>query len=313
MYFPYLRGKQFELLALRESLDLLVENRHKISPIIEPVKKATASLERCLRDLASRNVNFNIILNPSVGELEKDVHADCIAGCLRAALAGYENYQLAFLIDGESSWSRIEGIMEGIDFDYGGITLLHSYEFRDINTRLSSFPSSIKYNFINYGTTSRRYHRNFPDGTKVSLDDYFKAKDKKSDYSKLEDELYSEEYKFFKEEGFSGFSDYLTVGSGYSDGGFLPYAVAIHLTYLGSEDAIRIRHFVCDSIEDNTDTSGKFREALNKLISWLQTAEHSSTAVDIFRRLHLDAHFPGLGTIKKLSIQNHIELVSKII
>ena len=37
MYFPYLRGRQFELVALREllELDLISE---KIVPVIEPVK-----------------------------------------------------------------------------------------------------------------------------------------------------------------------------------------------------------------------------------------------------------------------------------
>lgn len=37
MYFPYLRGKQFELLALREFANKNASNR-KIIPIIEPVK-----------------------------------------------------------------------------------------------------------------------------------------------------------------------------------------------------------------------------------------------------------------------------------
>jgi len=36
MYYPYLRGKQFELLLLRENADLLAKNN--IHPIIEPVK-----------------------------------------------------------------------------------------------------------------------------------------------------------------------------------------------------------------------------------------------------------------------------------
>ncbi len=37
MYFPYLRGKQNELLVIRENLGLISTNN--IIPIIEPVKK----------------------------------------------------------------------------------------------------------------------------------------------------------------------------------------------------------------------------------------------------------------------------------
>jgi hypothetical protein len=38
MYYPYIRGKQFELLALKDLIHLLEENKEKISPIIEPVR-----------------------------------------------------------------------------------------------------------------------------------------------------------------------------------------------------------------------------------------------------------------------------------
>lgn len=44
MYFPFLRGRQFELIALRELLenDLLGNN---IIPIIEPVKLSSSLLK----------------------------------------------------------------------------------------------------------------------------------------------------------------------------------------------------------------------------------------------------------------------------
>ena len=41
MYFPYLRGKQFELIALRETTEILAEHSLKISPLIEPVKNSS--------------------------------------------------------------------------------------------------------------------------------------------------------------------------------------------------------------------------------------------------------------------------------
>lgn len=46
MYYPYLRGKQYELLALR---DLLIQKKlsQKVIPIIEPIKE-TASFKRQL-------------------------------------------------------------------------------------------------------------------------------------------------------------------------------------------------------------------------------------------------------------------------
>ncbi|SFP78981.1 sce7725 family protein [Hymenobacter arizonensis] len=310
MYLPYLRGKQFELLALRESINLMARKSDKISPIIEPVKKVSASLERCMADLANANINFSIILNPAVGELQKDYHV--ILNAIKSSIYGYENFQLAFLIDSEASWQRLAYIMQVVDFPFGGITLIHNLEFKDVKDRLKNV-RNVKFNLINYGATSRRYHRNFSDSTKISLDDYFKSKARNSEYSKVEDEIFSDEYKFFSDEGFNGFSDYLTLGSVYSDAGFLPYAVAIHLTYLGPEEVIKVRHFVCDSTEDNTDTAGKFKEALHKLITWLYDNHHSTAAVEEFKQLHLNEHFPGLGIIKKLSIQNHLQLLLRLL
>ncbi|HEY9169416.1 MAG TPA: sce7725 family protein [Lutibacter sp.] len=60
MYFPYLRGKQFELIALRELCALFPEELNKISPVIEPVK-ASSTLNSTLAELANRNANFNLI------------------------------------------------------------------------------------------------------------------------------------------------------------------------------------------------------------------------------------------------------------
>lgn len=43
MYFPYFRGKQYELLTIRETAPVLAGS--KFIPIIEPVKQALGGLE----------------------------------------------------------------------------------------------------------------------------------------------------------------------------------------------------------------------------------------------------------------------------
>ena len=52
MYFPYLRGRQFELIALRE----LLEGKRiseKVIPIIEPVKPSSTLLKTFLPPFVS--------------------------------------------------------------------------------------------------------------------------------------------------------------------------------------------------------------------------------------------------------------------
>ena len=45
MYYPYLRGKQFELILIRDNAEFLAKN--DIHPIIEPVKKRLCSFNTC--------------------------------------------------------------------------------------------------------------------------------------------------------------------------------------------------------------------------------------------------------------------------
>jgi len=101
----------------------------------------------------------------------------------------------------------------------------------------------------------------------------------------------------------------LTIGLEYSDKGYSPYAVAVHLTYFAFGEVFRIHHFVSDSNEDISDVGGKFEEALNKLIPFINEKNIQTRACQEYRRLNSEGKYPGLGTVKKLSILNHLELV----
>ena len=68
MYFPYLRGRQFELIALREYAQQKGDNDNLI-PIIEPVRKSTNSLNLAISVFKKTNLRFAAVLNPHVGEL----------------------------------------------------------------------------------------------------------------------------------------------------------------------------------------------------------------------------------------------------
>ena len=65
MYFPYLRGRQFELIALRELVEKDVLSS-KITPIIEPVK-LSSTLVKTIETYKENNKQLAIITNPKVG------------------------------------------------------------------------------------------------------------------------------------------------------------------------------------------------------------------------------------------------------
>ncbi|MBJ7882027.1 sce7725 family protein [Gelidibacter salicanalis] len=307
MYFPYLRGKQFELIALRELCALFPHELDKISPVIEPVK-SSSTLNTTLTELANRNANFNIIINPRVGDL-KSQYAQIVEIISTSVPVDYTNYQLAVIIHPKTE-TNIEVLIDflnGLKLNYNGITLIHKTEISNHNIELLNRELNIVYNLIYFSKTSRRYYREFEPATLVSLDDYFEEQSRNADYLNQESD-FSNEYRFYQQDGFVGFSDFLTIGDNYSESGFLPRAVAIHLSYVDN-DRIKVKHFVSDSNEDVSDIGGKFSEAINKLVIWCDQNNKNTAAINVFRDLQQRGHFPGLGTLKKLSIMNHIELV----
>ena len=312
MYFPILRGKQFELIALREMSSILKANKTIISPVIEPVKESTAVLKKTLEVLAANDINFNIIVNPIEGELKSNY--SLILQALKSILQGYSNFQICFYIHKENSLNICYKIAKEINFNFKGFSFILNVALEDLST-LKKFDTIAPtlYNLVNFSKTNRRYNRNFSSETLVLLDDYFNSLTKNSEYAQNIDEPFTEEHLFYKKDGFIGFSDYLTVGNNFSEGGFLPYAIAIHLTYTDINHKLRIRHFVSDSNQDSTDIGGKFSEALDKLIKWVNENNLSTKAVVEFQELHRKGHFPGLGSVKKLSIMHHIELLLNII
>jgi hypothetical protein len=313
MYFPLIRGKQFELIALKD-LSKQIANSMKVSPIIEPVKEVTAVLEKAIDTLMAYNINFTIILNPIEGEM-KGSKKQIVADFIKKRLGDYDNFQIGLYVNSEEDFKKQYQFATDNNFHKSNFVLIHNEQLDDLET-INEFIENynVKYNVINFDKVSKRYDRKFDRKTVITLNDAFKQQNRNSDYSNNIDEFFSEEYLYFSEDGYAGFSDYLTVGESYSEGGFLPYAVVIHLTYPDINQKIRIGHFVSDSNADAIDIAGKFAEAISKLMLFLENYPNFKTSATLeFSDLYQKQHYPGLGTIKKLSIVNHIELIIQLL
>lgn len=305
MYFPYLRCKQFELLALKEIAPHI--NKPMVSPILEPVKKSTSAFERTLDILVLKNFNFTIILNPSHGDFSRDSSSIC--SMINKSLSNYHNFQLGVIMNQFTNLDEVTDLIGKVNFKRD-ITLIHHGRINDIDALRSWCDNhTINYNLHSENFPVRRYRGIIVPDTKVLLEDKFKPQIKNADYQKVPDEFFTDDHLYFEDDGYKGFGDFLTIGDDYSESGWLPYAIAIHLTYIKDNNEIWIRHFVSDSNSDTTDVAGKFGEALEKLIEFIDDEHIYTKAAEEFRDLHKKGHYPGLGSIKKLSIMHHIELV----
>lgn len=68
MYFPYLRGRQFELIALRELAEYDLIGK-KVIPVIEPIKPSI-TLTKTIDQFVESNRDIAIIHNSQVHTYE---------------------------------------------------------------------------------------------------------------------------------------------------------------------------------------------------------------------------------------------------
>ena len=147
---------------------------------------------------------------------------------------------------------------------------------------------------------------------KVLFEDRFEKCDRNSDYSKNSDEFFSEDHIFYDEEGYAGFGDYSVIGKDYLESGFAPYAVAIHIVYFAEDRSLRVHHFVSDSNDDIQNPAKKFYEAVRKLSRWVKKNDIPiTTGLSGFLEHYDKQTYPGLGSVKKLSLMHHLELVGR--
>jgi hypothetical protein len=163
--------------------------------------------------------------------------------------------------------------------------------------------------------TGKLYRRHFREGRtrRILVRNSFKTR-KNADYD--ESEHFSDLHITYTDEGMDGFGDYLIVGDEYSEQGGPAYAVAIHVTYLNSEDDMFVYHFKSFQNASPINPAGKFLEALNKLVDKYREPESNifrSDACTQFVVLFEKKHFPGLGKVKQISMQHHLELIADIL
>lgn len=300
MYFPYFRGRQYELLALKElAISKLITS--SVVPIVEPVKLIPA-LNSSLAAFGNSNLPIGLILNPNVGDLADE--AETINQLLDRL--GANKTTIPSVLLNESTEATMLKLMEKGVLETTTLAVLSNREYLDIYLDLFS-ENLPKYTLCEYDRTIRRSISK----NKVLFENRFNKKSRNADYP--EDEFFSDDHLDYTAEGYLGFGDYSIVGDEYIESGFAPYAVAIHIVYFSDDNSLRIKHFISDSNDDISDVAGKFYEAVTKLYNWYINGQERqiTTGLQTLLNHYKNKTYPGLPTLKKLSIMHHLELVGK--
>lgn len=307
MYHPYFRGKQFELITIRETSSLLA--KRQFVPVIEPVKEALSGLERTLKAVCDAGANAVVIVNPYHGDHRED--GVSISSLLEKGFLGNDAVAAGVLLKKDMTIDEAIACYE----KHKGhkVTVIHAgfTEAKSFADALGDDLKATRHVFFE-AHCGKLYRKHFQGSKRILVRDGFKRR-RNADHPVLEE--FSDLHVTFGEEGMDGFGDFLTVGDDYTEGGGPAYAVAIHLTFIDpdKDNAMFIYHFVSTTKDTPTDPAGKFGEALKKLVTKLDSGTSKlleTTAVKEFRHLHAKGHFPGLGYVKKLSMKHHIETLA---
>ena len=311
MYFPFLRGKQEELIALRESAPRFVENS-LIIPIIEPVRVSDTT-RISFDKFVEENLRFMLITNPVVSNQinEDEVYEKII----QDSLEDYDNFIPTLYTDATTSLSTIRNFEK----KYEGLPLAFIYQNEPQNDDLKEHLPQLKtaqFHVFLEKRTSVDFQNTFPQSKRVLIQDRFNRRERNADYEESVDEFFSDLHLEIPNEHYSSFGDFSIIGDHYFERAGRPYAVALHHVYIheAKKGSLHVRHFVSKRKQTFTDVPGKFLEALDKLVQCLPRLQqlnrlNHTSMCDEYAHLYAEKQYRGLGYAVRMALKHHFELM----
>ena len=218
MYCPYLRGKQFELLALREFSGEFANNG-KIVPIVEPVKKRVNGLNSAITTMIENGMKFAIVLNPREGDYKHPSVDNDILDSLTSIGEDREHWIPAYIYRNNG-----QKLLEHADRHNLTNLMIVFPSGADVNNEeLMEFLSNDKVAYVVSGNLSNnrsaRGRLRKLGKALISLEDRFNDKPRNADYANEVDEIFSEDFAYYQEDGLAGFSDYTPMAKDFIEGG----------------------------------------------------------------------------------------------
>ncbi|MQS75383.1 sce7725 family protein [Companilactobacillus halodurans] len=299
-YYPYLRGRMYDLLALKE----LCENRQlsfKIVPIIEPVRDSKELLQT-VQTFIKYQQPFGIVANPQV------------------SVYGLNDTKLYPLPDMRKLSFFHPSAILAADFSSDFLKTVDNQEslliVRDYQMLLAYQKTKVLHTVDKVLIPDvARIHRLVPKKA-VKLSDPLTFVRHVEDYQLLNDEFFEPADWYRQVDDYHGFGDYSMVGHVYFDKGMPARAISLHLIYVTEDGTLRIHHFVSDSNEKMSGQKQKFFEALNKMVIWCDkniNGLNLTPALTTLLEYRCQDKFPGLGIIKKLSLMHHFQLMGRLL
>lgn len=235
IYFPYFRGRQFDLQALKAIAQQRILPPNLI-PIIEPVRDIKA-LPQTVAAFVEHDQPLVIVTNPTVSDYaltQQKLHD-------WSPWRDNPNLILGHVL-GPTTTPEALTPLKGhhtllIARQYDELAAAQGAGWLDLPTYLLVPPEARIRQLLHRPTVSLFDHAWFPD--------------REQTYADLTDGFFSDDWQRATWAHDQGFSDYTLTGGHYSEHGYPARAVTLHLTYFAG-DQLRIRRFVSDDRSDSS-------------------------------------------------------------
>jgi hypothetical protein len=302
-YVPFFRGKQNELMALRDLAERIAE-RGNVIPLIEPIK-ANPTTRISLDRYIDVSMPFMYICNPSYGDFVNQPEA-LFTELTEQMLMEYDNWTPVLQVRMESTGNELSSFLD-------------RYEQREVAVLYQGLPSNrtarsllsnegITRHVFLAGRVPSDYIDSIDMSRQVLISDPFNRQ-KNADYPPRE--FFTNMNTLPGNPSRVDFGDFSIAGNAFAESGGPAYAVALHhIHFEGSSGPLYVSHFISDRTDTSADPGGKTQEALEKLVAALdELSPNNTSACDEYREIAEAQVFRGLGYMKKLAIKHHLEVL----
>jgi hypothetical protein len=170
MYHPYFRGKQYELITVRETAPMLADAN--FVPIIEPVKESLGGLQRALQAVCDAGAKAIVILNPYHGDHAED--GESISALLQRTFLEREEVAAGILLKEDITLDEVLAYSEA--HENHDVALVHAgfADGRGLVDKLGERVHEMRHIF--FPVCGRLYRRHFRGTRRILLNDGFERR-----------------------------------------------------------------------------------------------------------------------------------------
>ncbi|WP_124517627.1 sce7725 family protein [Burkholderia pseudomallei] len=288
-----------------------------VIPVLEPVSSNISSLRLALDAAKKAAQPAYVVINPFLGKF-KDVDDATKAWMIDAVSIVKSNpfVRPTFIAGQNETLPQLRAFVKAWGGREAGVVLRGTgLPASAIASETSGkFPNTMY--FLTGGTPAPSVLSALGMRNCVLVEDRFLVQPNNSLYKGIEP--FTGMHLTYSKMGYGGFSDYTGLSAKFREGGSLPAAVAIHLTFFGKKTPeVFIEHFVSKSqLASDRDLAKKMREAIAAAVAASGRAGDSFGLTAAYKR-YMDAHKHktpvSLQENKRWSVAHHLDLMSGLL